>query len=66
VIYVRRDPTLIPEKLLRAAERAQQDLENLAVEERVEFIKKKSHIWRAFARHLAKMSYGECWYSENH
>lgn len=32
---------------------------------RMEFIKKKSHIWRAFARYLAQMSYGKCWYSES-
>jgi hypothetical protein len=29
------------------------------------FIEKKDHVWRAFGRHLAKMSYGECWYSES-
>ena len=28
-------------------------------------MKKKSAIWRAFARYLAKMSYGKCWYSES-
>src|SRR5262249_11950487 len=51
-------------KLLRVAERAQQQLEQLPAEERPAFIKKKSHIWRAFARYLAGMSYGKCWYSE--
>lgn len=64
MIYVRRDPTLIPEKVLRVAERAQKQLEELPDSERDEFIKKKSHIWRAFARYLSKMSYGKCWYSE--
>jgi hypothetical protein len=65
MIYVRRDPALIPEKVLRVAERAQQQLEQLPESQRPSFIKKKSHIWRAFARYLAKMSYGKCWYSES-
>ena len=65
MIYVRRDPTLIPERLLRVAERAQSELEALPPAERVPFIKKKSHIWRAFARVLASMSFGKCWYSES-
>ncbi len=65
MIYVRRDPALIPEKVLKVAERAQQQLEALPPDERSVFIKKKSHIWRAFARYLAKMSYGKCWYSES-
>ena len=65
MIYVRRDPSLIPEKVLRVAERAQAQLEALAPEERSEFIEKKSHVWRGFARYLAKMSYGKCWYSES-
>lgn len=65
MIYVRRDPNLIPEKVLRVAERAQAKLEALQPEQRAEFIEKKSHVWRAFARYLAKMSYGKCWYSES-
>jgi hypothetical protein len=65
VIYVRRDPNLIPEKVLRVAERAQAKLEALPPEERADFIEKKSHVWRGFARYLAKMSYGKCWYSES-
>ena len=65
MIYVRRDPALIPEKLLKVAERAQQQLEQLPPSQRPAFIKKKSHIWRAFARYLAMMSYGKCWYSES-
>lgn len=65
MIYVRRDPNLIPEKVLRVAERAQAELEALAPEERAEFIEKKSHVWRGFARYLAQMSYGKCWYSES-
>jgi hypothetical protein len=65
VIYVRRDPNLIPEKVLRVAERAQAELEALAPEERAEFIEKKSHVWRGFARYLTQMSYGKCWYSES-
>jgi hypothetical protein len=64
VIYVRRDFSLIPEKVIKVAVRAQQELENLPAAERPAFIKKKSHIWRAFARYLSKMSYGKCWYSE--
>lgn len=66
MIYVRRDPALIPEKILKVAERAQQDLDALPPDQRSDFIKKKSHIWRSFARYLSKMSYGKCWYSESH
>lgn len=66
MIYVKRDPTLIPEKVLRVAEKAQQKLERLPEAERKRFIEKKSHIWRGFARYLAKMSYGKCWYSESY
>lgn len=65
MIYVRRDPTLIPEKLLRVAERTQRQLEALRADQRIAFIKRKSHVWRAFGRCLAKMSYGKCWYSES-
>ncbi|MBC3209108.1 hypothetical protein HU755_20075 [Pseudomonas sp. SWRI111] len=65
MIYVRRDPGLIPEKVLKVAERAQMELEALEPLERKEFIEKKAHVWRAFSRHLAKMSYGKCWYSES-
>lgn len=65
MIYVRRDPNLIPERVLRVAERAQQQLEALAPEKRADFIESKARIWRSFARYLAKMSYGKCWYSES-
>ena len=66
MIYVKRNPALIPEKVLKVAERAQQELEALTAKyERKEFIGKKSHVWRAFARYLGKMSYGKCWYSES-
>lgn len=65
MIYVRRDPNLIPERVLRVAERAQAKLEALEPEKRAEFIEKKSHVWRGFARYLARMSYGKCWYSES-
>lgn len=65
MIYVRRDPTKIPEKLLKVAARAQEDLMKLPSSDRIAFIKKKSHIWRAFAQYLAQMSYGKCWYSES-
>ena len=65
MIYVKRDPALIPENVLKVAERAQQKLEELPPNGRVAFIKSKSHIWRAFARYLSKMSYGKCWYSES-
>lgn len=65
MIYVRRDPAPIPEKVLRVAERAQAQLEALPPEQRGAYIEKKSHVWRGFARYLAKMSYGKCWYSES-
>ena len=66
MIFVKRDLTLIPQKVLKVAERAQKKLETLNTPtERREFIKKKSHIWRAFGKYLARMSYGKCWYSES-
>lgn len=65
MIYVRRDAEIIPQRLLDVAARAQVALEALPANQRRAFIKKKSHIWRAFGRYLAKMSYGKCWYSES-
>jgi hypothetical protein len=65
LIYVKRDPALIPDKVLKVAERAQQKLETLPEAERKDFIEKKKRIWRSFARYLSKMSYGKCWYSES-
>ncbi len=66
MIYVRRDPALIPDKVLQVAKRAQDRMELLKTPaERRVFIKKKSHIWRAFGRYLSKMSHGKCWYSES-
>lgn len=65
MIYVKRDPKLIPEKVLKVAERAQVALEALAPEDRKAYIEKKGHVWRTFGRYLAKMSYGKCWYSES-
>jgi hypothetical protein len=65
VIYVRRDPALIPEKIIKVAERAQKELEALPAQDRVAFIRRKSHVWTAFKKYLAKMSYGKCWYSES-
>jgi len=64
MIYIKRDATLIPEKVLSVAQRAQSDLEQVPPEKRKDFIKKKSHIWRGFSKYLAKMSHGKCWYSE--
>ena len=65
MIYVKRNPDLIPEKILKVAERAQKELEKLPEAERKGFIEKKAPIWRAFSRYLEKMSYGKCWYSES-
>ena len=65
MIYVKRDPTLIPEKVLKVAERAQKVLEALALADRKAYIETKAHVWRAFGRYLSKMSYGKCWYSES-
>jgi len=64
MILVRRDENLIPKKILAVADRAQTELENTPPDQRAAFIKKKSHIWRSFGKHLAKMSHGKCWYSE--
>jgi hypothetical protein len=67
LIYVKRDPNLIPEKILRVAERAQARLETIPSQtDRAGFIEKNGHIWRSFGRYLQKMSYGKCWYSESH
>ena len=65
MIFIRRDAGLIPERLLKVAERAQVMLETLPAEDRRAFITKKSHIWRKFKRYLSAMSYGKCWYSES-
>jgi hypothetical protein len=65
LIYVRRNPNIIPKHVLKVAERAQAQLAALPPPERAAFLKKKSHIWRGFARHLARMSYFKCWYSES-
>jgi hypothetical protein len=65
MIYVRRDPSIIPEKLLKVAERAQQTLETLPPDRRREFIHRKRHIWRRFKSYLRVMSHGKCWYSES-
>ena len=65
MIFVRRDPSLIPEKVFRVAERAQLTLDTLPHDQWESFIKKKSHIWRSFSKYLSKMSFGKCWYSES-
>jgi hypothetical protein len=65
MIHVKRDPALIPDKLLKVAARAQQKLETLPADERREFIQKKRHIWGRFKRYLRAMSHGKCWYSES-
>jgi len=65
LIYVRRDPAAIPERLLRVAERAQQELEQKLPEDRKSYIEKKGHIWRAFGKYLSAMSHHKCWYSES-
>ncbi len=64
MIYIKRDISKIPKKVLDVAKRAERELENLPLAERNTYIKKKSHIWRSFNRYLSKMSYGKCWYSE--
>ena len=65
MIYVRQDSALIPKRVLGVAARAQAQLYALAPAQRAAFINKKAHVWRGFARYLAKMSYGKCWYSES-
>lgn len=64
MIFIKRDATLIPDKVLAVAQRAQNTLEALPSDQRKLFIKKKSHVWRGFSKYLAEMSYGKCWYSE--
>jgi hypothetical protein len=65
MIYIKRNPGLIPEAVLKVALRAQAQLEKMPAPDRIAFIKRKSHIWRKFARYLSRMSYGKCWYSES-
>lgn len=66
MIFVKRNPALIPEWLLKAAEVAQKELESKATpEERKAYIESKGRLWRRFGRYLKQMSYGKCWYSES-
>lgn len=65
MILVRRDKTKIPEDVLKAAEAAKEALEKLPKEQRAEFIKSNSAVWRAFSTSLAAMSHKKCWYSES-
>ncbi|MES2572254.1 MAG: hypothetical protein V4710_19640 [Verrucomicrobiota bacterium] len=65
MIFVRRNVNLIPKDVLDAAAEARATLERLPEKQRSFYIKKKSHLWRAFGRYLSKMSYGKCWYSES-
>ncbi len=65
MIYVNRNADLIPPELLAKAVEAQRELEVLPANQRAEFIKWKSEIWRAFKEYLSAMSYGKCWYSES-
>ena len=65
MIYVHRDASLIPPKLLEKAQQAQAALEKLPEDQRPGFIKSKADIWRAFKKYLSMMSYGKCWYSES-
>jgi hypothetical protein len=66
MIFVKRDPKLIPKFLLDAAEKAQAQLDAIAdPEERKKYLEKKSKLWRRFGRYLKEMSYGKCWYSES-
>lgn len=64
MIFIKRDANLIPQKVIDVALRAQNELNQLPPDQRKDFIKKKSHIWRGFTKYLAKMSHGKCWYSE--
>lgn len=65
MIYVKYDPVILPKRLLDAAAAAQARLEATPEHQRNAFIERHSRIWRSFAKHLAKMSYGKCWYSES-
>ncbi len=65
MIYVKRDADIIPQALLDKAVAAQQQLEQLPADQRAEYIKKNSKIWKDFKGYLSHMSYGKCWYSES-
>lgn len=65
MIYVRRNAGLIPAKLLEKAIAAQQELEKLPAEQRADYIRANSQIWREFKSYLSEMSHGKCWYSES-
>lgn len=64
MILIKQDKSCIPQELLDEAEKAQKELEDLCPEDRKDFIKKHSDIWRKFSPYLAKMSHDKCWYSE--
>lgn len=65
MIHIKRDPSLIPAELIQQAQETQRELERLPENERSEFIKSKSAIWRAFRQYLEVMSHRKCWYSES-
>src|SRR5262249_43962117 len=39
-------------------------MESLPPDQRADYIKANSQIWRDFKSYLSDMSYGKCWYSE--
>lgn len=66
MIFVKRNPALIPRLLLDAAAQAQRELDQIAEPDaRKAYIEKRAKLWRRFARYLKQMSYGKCWYSES-
>ncbi|HEX5357804.1 MAG TPA: hypothetical protein VFW93_16490 [Aquabacterium sp.] len=66
MIFVKRNPALIPRLLLDAAAQAQRELDQIAEPDaRKAYIEKRARLWRRFARYLKQMSYGKCWYSES-
>lgn len=64
MIYVKRDPNKVPADLIEKAQAASLELEGLAPEERISFVKKKNKVWKAFKATLKAMSHDKCWYSE--
>lgn len=54
MIFIKRDAALIPEKVLEVAQRAQNTLEQLPVEQRKDFLKKSLIYGEAFQNILLK------------
>lgn len=65
MIYINRNPAIIPEDWREKAQRLTMEL--CAIEdpaERREFIERNSKVWGEIKAQLLEMSFGKCWYTE--